>query len=223
MFSECYNCKWGARQSICPVVHGTSTQKFKDEHILQNHSCHYQKHIWCVDSILDTGPHSLWGECSSNFLPCLNKKNNFSIKKENSFSASPSLDEKWLVGANKWLYIDSPDSQAKKRNKTFFILRHFLFFLVNLFTTINSGRFGSRRNQIILTNVCGAWRHFMWVRFVICGCGCGCAAHPHHQPPDHPFLHQTRYIHAPPPLVFNILKKSQYCFCKPLFLCTLCE
>ena len=58
----------------------------------------------------------------------------------------------------------------------------------------------------------------MWVRFVICGCGC--AAHPH-QRPDHPFLHQTRYIHAPPPLVFNILKKSQYCFCKPLFLCTL--
>ena len=42
-----------------------------------------------------------------------------------------------------------------------------------------------------------------------------------HQRPDHPFLHQTRYIHAPPPLVFNILKKSQYCFCKPLFLCTL--
>ena len=58
----------------------------------------------------------------------------------------------------------------------------------------------------------------MWVCFVICGCGC---AAPPHQRPDHPFLHQTRYIHAPPPLVFNILKKSQYCFCKPLFLCTL--
>ena len=56
----------------------------------------------------------------------------------------------------------------------------------------------------------------MWVCFVICGCGCAA-----HQRPDHPFLHQTRYIHAPPPLVFNILKKSQYCFCKPLFLCTL--
>ena len=58
----------------------------------------------------------------------------------------------------------------------------------------------------------------MWVCFVICGCGC---AAPPHQRPDHPFLHQTRYMHAPPPLVFNILKKSQYCFCKPLFLCTL--
>ena len=83
---------------------------------------------------------------------------------------------------------------------------------------MNSGRFGSRRNQIILTNVCGAWRHYMWVCFVICECGC---AAPPHQRPDHSFLHQTRYIHAPPPLVFNILKKSQYCFCKPLFLCTL--
>ena len=27
------------------TVHGTSTLKFKDENILQNHSCHYEKHI----------------------------------------------------------------------------------------------------------------------------------------------------------------------------------
>ena len=98
------------------------------------------------------------------------KKMNLSIQKENIFLPPLVLTKSGSSELTNDFYsaLTLPTPKPKTRNKTFFsfwgIFR--ITELLNLFTTMNSGRFGSRRNQIILTNVCGAWRHYMWVCFV---------------------------------------------------------